>query len=232
MVKLNIINFDKLASKSKSEIKYKNKHPMLPQHPFRLLINGSSGSGKTNLLMNMILRWLYFDKLYVFSKHLEQPKYVKIQEFFDDVAEKTGESILETGNDIEDIVSIDDLDDTQQNLIIIDDFVTEKNQKCIADLFVRGRHKNASVIYISQSYFRTPRDIRLNCSYFVFYSLNQNKKELSLIYNDLGSDIEKDVFIKMALAATNVKFDFFLIDKTTEYKKLRYRQNFDSLYFD
>jgi hypothetical protein len=64
-----------------------------------------------------------------------------------------------------DIVQVDNLDKEYQNLIIFDGFVTEKDEDLIIDLFIRGRKKNASVIYLTQSYFSTPKDIRLECSY-------------------------------------------------------------------
>ena len=42
---------------------------ILPEHPFRSFIVGSSGSGKTNYLLSILTRWYkdYFDKIYVFS---------------------------------------------------------------------------------------------------------------------------------------------------------------------
>ena len=232
--KLNIVNFDNfLSSNTQKKPKYINKYPMLPQHSFRLLISGASGCGKTNLLMNLILRYLYFDKIYIYSKHLDQAKYLKIFDFFEMVQEKNGddESMLISSNNIDDVIKVDELDASIQNLVIFDDFITEKDQRKIIDLFIRSRHQNASIIYISQSYFRTPRDIRLNCNYFIFFELNNNKKELNLIFQDLVSDLTKPEFQKMALLATKNKYDFFMIDKKTEYLKLRYRKNFNSLYY-
>ena len=48
-----------------------------------------------------------------------------------------------------------------KTIIIFDDYVCEKNQRQIVDYFIEGRHKNCSVIYRSQSFYKTPRDIRL-----------------------------------------------------------------------
>ena len=39
-----------------------------------------------------------------------------------------------------------------QKLVIFGDFVCEKNQKPLIEYFIRGRHKNCSVIYLSQSF--------------------------------------------------------------------------------
>ena len=48
----------------------------MPDNNFRMLIAGPSGSGKTNTLMHMLMKPLvYFDKLYLYAKNLEQGKY-------------------------------------------------------------------------------------------------------------------------------------------------------------
>ena len=67
----------------------------------------------------------------------------------------------------------------------------KKNQKPLIEYFIRGRHKNCSFIYLSQSYYLNPKDIRLNCSYCCIFDspsaaeknrmckeVNVNKKEL------------------------------------------------------
>jgi hypothetical protein len=59
------------------------------------------------------------------------------------------------------IIKVHQLDKQYQNLIIFDDFVTQKDQNLIIDLFIRGRKKNTSVIYLTQTYFSTLKDIRL-----------------------------------------------------------------------
>ncbi len=68
-----------------------------------------------------------------------------------------------------DIVNVDELDKEYQHLIIFDDFVTETDQHLIIDLFIRGRKKNCSLIYFTQSYFSNLKDIRLEYNYFAFF---------------------------------------------------------------
>jgi len=54
--------------------------------------------------------------------------------------------------------------------VIFYDFVLDrKHQDVIADYFVRGRHRNCSCIYISQSYYDIPKTIRLNASHCAFF---------------------------------------------------------------
>ena len=47
--------------------------------------------------------------------------------------------------------------------------ICERNQKPLVQYFIGSRHKNCSVIYLSQSYYLTPKDIRLNCSHFCIF---------------------------------------------------------------
>ena len=129
-----------------------------------MLMCGPSGCGKTNTLMHMIYKFLFFDKIYLFSKNLEQQKYQQLLETFDPISEECGYDIVETSDD--EIIPVSELDDDDQKIVIFGDFVCEKNQKPLIEYFIRGRHKNCSVIYLSQSYYLTPKDIRLNCSHF------------------------------------------------------------------
>jgi hypothetical protein len=123
----------------------------------------------------------------------------------------------------DDIVIVDDLDKEYQNLIIFDDFVTESDQHLIIDLFIRSRKKNCSLIYLTQSYFSTPKDIRLQCNYFIFYNIS-NERELSEIQRDHCLDVDKETFKKYFNKATSETYSFFLIDKKS--KELRCRKNF------
>ena len=83
---LQICNFDNLCEQ---EEKQESKHILIPTQPFRACLVGSSGSGKTNFGVNLITRFLKVDKLYIVSKHLEQPKMRFIQEYYQNIEEKT-----------------------------------------------------------------------------------------------------------------------------------------------
>ena len=81
-------------------------------------------------------------------------------------------------------------DDDAQKIVIFDDFICEKNQKPLIDYFIRGRHKNCSVIYLSQSFYKTLKDIRLNCSHFCVYDF-PSSNERGLTSRELGVDKDK-----------------------------------------
>ena len=161
---MKIPNYDSI---SESDSDFRRLLPYMPSNTFRMLMCGPSGCGKTNTLMHMLYNLLYFDKIYLFSKNLEQPKYRKLLETIEPISEEVGYDIIEASND--EIIPLDQLDNDNQKIVIFDDFVCEKNQKPLVDYFIGGRHKNCSVIYLNQSYYLNPKDIRLNCSHFCIF---------------------------------------------------------------
>ena len=99
--------------------------------------------------------------------------------------------------------------------MIFDDYVCEKNQNTIIDYFIQSRHKNCSVIYLSQSFYKTPRDIRLNCSHYCIFEF-PSSRERNTISSELGVEPEK--FKK----ATRRKHAFLYVDKP----KKEFKRNF------
>ena len=182
---------------------FRQLYDFMPHQCFRMLICGPSGSGKTNTLMHMIYNMLYFNKVYLYAKNLEQNKYQNLMDVFKPISNEVGYNVIEASND--DIVPVQELDGDSQKIVVFDDFVCDKNQKPLIDYFIQGRHKNCSVIYLSQSYYKTPKDIRLNCSHFSIYDF-QSTNEKSLICRE--NSILKELYEK----ATEEPFSFIYID--------------------
>ena len=61
-----MIKFDDYTNENK--VKRNLKWPYIPDHPYRILIIGGSGSGKTNTLLSLINNQSYFDKVYLYAK--------------------------------------------------------------------------------------------------------------------------------------------------------------------
>lgn len=218
-----------------------NQHPLLPKHPFRLLIVGPSGSGKTNLLFNFIYDYLKFDALYICAKNIYEPKYSKLREDYTQFEGIERKDILKLKNkkdkeeilklfkkfkketlftsDLKDYIKLDDLNPSLKNLIIFDDCVTEKDQTDIAKLFMMGRHRNASIIYLSQSYYSTPKEIRINCDYFIFFNLQP--REMQKIIREIDGSLTKEKFTHLYKKAVQEPYDFLMLDLTNP--KMRYR---------
>ena len=68
-----MINFDDYTNENK--IKQNPNWPYIPDHPYRILIIGGSGSGKTNALLNLIKEQPGVDKIYLYAKDPYEPKY-------------------------------------------------------------------------------------------------------------------------------------------------------------
>ena len=117
-------------------------------------------------------------------------------------------------------------DPTQKNLLILDDIMLGPQNKAEA-YYTRGRHNNFDVFYITQSYFRLPRQtVRENANFFIFFL--QDKKNLTHIYNDhCASDgISYETFCKFCSDVWNDnKHNFVTIDITQPAYCGKYRKN-------
>ena len=186
--------------------KFKQLLPFMPKDTFKMLICGNSGSGKTNVLYRMLIEpLLHFDEIHLYAKNLDQEKYQNLMNKMNEMSRTVGYEIMNVSNDK--IIPINDIDyEDNQKLVIFDDYVCEKNQRQIVDYFIQGRHKNCSVIYLSQSFYKTARDIRLNCSHYCIYEF-PSSRERNMISSELGVDKEK--FKK----ATKKQYSFLYVDK-------------------
>ena len=208
---MNIPNYD-VDKKNK---KFKQIYSFMPNDTFRMLICGNSGSGKTSLLYHMLIEpLLYCDKIYLYAKNLGQEKYQNLMKEMNEASEEAGYNVMEVSNDK--IIPITHLPyENNQKIVIFDDYVCEKNQREIVDYFIQRRHKNCSVIYLSQSFYKTPKDIRLNCSHYCSYEF-PSSRERNMISSELGVDKEK--FKK----ATKEPYSFLYVDKP----KKKVKKNF------
>ena len=68
-----MINFDDYENESKTQ--HNLKWPYIPDNPYRTLITGGSGSGKTNTLLNLIKNQSYIDKMYLYAKDPYEAEY-------------------------------------------------------------------------------------------------------------------------------------------------------------
>ena len=78
-----------------------------------------------------------------------------------------------------------DPDKESKILTVFDDMIADlinnkKLNSIVAELFIRGRKLNISLVFITQSYFKVPKDARLNTTH-IFITKTSNKRELQQI---------------------------------------------------
>ena len=203
---MEIPNYDSDGEDANKKFKQVKDCPFMPSDTFRMLICGNSGSGKTNLLYHMLITpLLYYDEIYLYARNLEQNKYRKLMKKMRELSHKLGYEILNVSND--EITPVTEMDyEDNQKIVIFDDYVCDKNQRQIIDYFIQGRHKNCSVIYLSQSFYKTPKDIRLNCSHYCLFEF-PSSREANRISSELGVDKED------YKEATRKTYSFLYVDK-------------------
>ena len=109
---------------------------------------------------------------------------------------------------------------------MIADMINNKKLKSIVtELFIRGGKLNISLVFITQSYFKVPKDVRLNTTHFFVMTII-NKRELQQIAVSHLSDIDFKDFIKIYKKCTNTPFSFLVNDTTlASDNPLRFRKN-------
>ena len=107
-MKLDIPDFSNIKHYTNKK-KFRNRHPLLPQWAFNMIISGPTGSGKSWLTYALICKFLVFDKLYLYTRHTDQPGVQMLITFFEKIEKKTGEEILHLENDIENLIPLDDI---------------------------------------------------------------------------------------------------------------------------
>ena len=97
---------------------------------------------------------------------------------------------------------------------MIADIMTNKRfQAIIKELFIRCRKLNISLVFITQSYFSVPKDVRLNTTHYFIMKIN-NRRELKNIATDHSADIDYNDFMKIYRKSTREPFNFLTIDTT------------------
>ena len=136
----------------------------IPDHLYRILIIGGSGSGKTNALLNLINNQQDTDKIYLYAKDPYEAKY----QFLISKRESTGlkhfndpKAFTEYSNDMQDVyknIEEHNADKEHKILTVFDDMIAdminnEKLNSIITKLFIRGRKLNISLVFYYQIVF-------------------------------------------------------------------------------
>ena len=155
------------------------------KHPFHMLLDGPTGSGKTQLLMDVIRLLECFHSIYVLTLMPDEPLYKGLKDWFNGFVMVTSDiTSLPKPSELREI------NPKNQTLMVFDDVLgmPMKMQEVIAAYFIAGRKSNCSCAVITQSFFRIRKEIRLQIKYF-FLLPGLEKNDLSFIALHYGSEI-------------------------------------------
>ena len=225
-----MLNLDNIVSNTK-KISSEND-----DWPFRMLIIGPSGLGKTNTLLHLIDKFRPIDKIYLYTKDSDEEKY----QYLINKREQAGiknlndpHAFIEYLSDMNDV--LEDIDNYNKKrdkkvLIIFDDTIadimrSEKFKAIVKELFIRCRKLNISIVFITQSYFGTPKDARLNSTHYILMKIGNKKNLKSIAEENLGHLEFKD-FLKIYNYCTIEPYSFMMVD-TRPTARVTFKKNFD-----
>ena len=191
-----MINLDSIANKNNK--KHNEKWPYITDHSYGIMIIGGSGSGKTNVLINLMNEQNDIDKIYLYARDLRKPKYEYLIKKREDAGIKhvsNPNAFIKCSNTMDDVydnINNYNLIRKRKKLIVFDDMIADimtnkRFQAIIKELFIRCRKLNISLVFITQSYFSVPKDVRLNSTHYLIMEINnistnqqQNLQTLSI----------------------------------------------------
>ena len=174
--------------------------------------------------MNLIENQPDIDKIYLYAKDSNEAKH----QYLIKMREKVGidhhndfRAYIEYSNDMHDVhknINYYNPDKENKILIVFDDMIADmihnkKLNSIVTELFIRGRKLNISLVFITQSYFKVPKDVRLNTIHF-FISKIPNNRELREIVTNHSSGISTKDFTNIYRKSTVEPFSFLVNDTT------------------
>lgn len=222
-----IINFYEKIPKKFVENKMKN--PNFKNHglkdDFMGLVCGSTGSMKTNFVLNLIYRnpdW--YSKIVLFIKNEDEPLY----KFLKETLGKT----LQIVNSYEELPPLESLDKSKHYLVIFDDVVLDstKDQKKISEYYIKARKMGCSCLYLTQSYYDVPRVIRNNNQYIFIKKIPQATNLLNIL-REYNLGVSKEQLFQMYRQIQEKPEDCLVIDVNEPDLNKRFRRNFLEAFF-
>lgn len=201
------------------------RNPNFEKHkisvPFYGIICGGTGAGKTQTLLNIIKKMNgTFEKMVLCVKNADEPLY----QFLKMRIPQSQLEIFE-GGVIPDVDQYKHLD--EQILVVFDDLVGMKNQQPIIEFFIRGRKiaGGCSMVYLTQSWFKVPKIIRIQCNHIFIKRLTSNR-DLNLIISEYGYTNMKEDIIRIYKEITQKDKVPFLLIRTDGDPHERFSKNF------
>lgn len=216
---------------------------IIPRLGTSTIINGKSGSGKTNLLLNLCLKKEFWGK----ERKTDKTGYFNLTFFFSPTAEsddmpeyleidKKRIVVDDFENKLEHIFKIQDniikskgIEKSPKILLIYDDMQANAKfmrSKIFLRSFIANRHSNITTIFLSQSFTRTPRACRLQASNIMIFPASES--EINLLVDEFcPAHTTSAQFYELVKEATKDQFNFLHINCKAPIQD-RFRQNLDT----
>ena len=166
---------------------HNRKWPHIPDHRYRISVRGGSWSGKTTALLNIINNQPDINEIYLYAKDPYEVKYQYLINKIEGVGINycnDSRAFIEYSNDMRDVyknINYYNPDKENKILIVFDDMIADmiNNKKLnpvVTELFVRGRKLNISIEFITQSYFKVPKDVKLISTHSTIFIMKLQMK--------------------------------------------------------
>ena len=222
-----MINFYSHKDIQKHLPQYHNPHYEQTQIsiPARIGVIASSGGGKTQWLLNFIAKtndtWGHIHVVYKTSEPL-----------YEFLTDKLKGKNITFYTKLADLPQPNDFPHKdKQQLVVFDDQVNEKNQDIIKELMIRGRKigKGLTMCYLSQSFFKIPKIVRLQFSHLILLKLSSNR-DLNLILSDYSLGVNRGELADIYKDATRDKFHFLKISIDEPDNNKKFSHNWTGFY--
>ena len=195
--------------------------------PFRMLIIGPSGSGKTNTLLHLIDKFHPIDKIYLYAKDTDDQYLINKREQAAIKNLNDPHAYIEYSSDMNDV--LEDINNYNKKrdkkvLIIFDDMISDIMRSEKFKAIVKEKLR-ISIVFITQSYFRTPKDATLNSTHYTLMKMG-NKKELKSIAEENSGHLDFKDFLKIHNYCTKDPYSFMMVD-TRPTARVTFKKNFD-----
>ena len=249
---MSIKDYSKYFDKTTNKVKHA---PFFPKNIF-CIIAGSTGCGKTNLLLNFLLEDGYLDygSLYVYCSTLHQPAYIllkkrleeiennmrekykiniKIGHFFEDNDGDNNEDDSKSKNrqskKTSNIIDPKELDPKIVHVMVLDDVMLSDQTK-IKEYFCKGRHNNVNIFYLCQSLHKIAKHcIRENANVFILF--HQDDKTLKYFHEThISGDMDFKEFKTFCDSSWSQKHGFAVINKWENPYCGRFVKNYEEIY--
>ena len=194
-----------------------------PEWPFRLIVSGSSDSGKTTMIMNLLMgnkkikedgeRYILCNDVILVGKYLNEPKWGIIRDFYNELAEE-GEDVSFQALSPKDLPDVESFDPSRATVVVFEDLMNMPNkiQERIADYFSSGRHSNISPIYVSQRFFLIPKTVRENATHISLHRGAGSLLDIKRIISQYTDQSQQSENLVPIIDDLTLKKEFIIFD--------------------